>query len=284
MERQLELAIIRRAYAKQIMALMGVIDSAVEDAFASVRREDFLGPGPWPLFRGPGTYLPSPNADPVYLYADCLVGIVPERGINNGQPSLHAALLGAAKVKPGDHVVHVGAGTGYYTALLARLAGPSGRVTAIEFDGALAARAKQNLVGLPTVQVIHGDGEQLALTASDVIYVNAGMLAPPLPWLDTLSQGGRLILPLTADKIIGQKRVPFFGVVFCIQRRGEEYDARTICPAAFISAAGVRETASEEALAAALATGAWSKVTRLYRGADLDTKSCWLRGPGWCLA
>jgi protein-L-isoaspartate(D-aspartate) O-methyltransferase len=46
-----------------------------------------------------------------------VIGILPERNLNNGQPSLHAALIAAAAPQPGEHVVHVGAGLGYYTAI-----------------------------------------------------------------------------------------------------------------------------------------------------------------------
>jgi protein-L-isoaspartate(D-aspartate) O-methyltransferase len=48
----------------------------------------------------------------------------------------------------GDHVVHVGAGTGYYSAILAEMVGRTGRVTAIEIDPLLAARAKENLAAM----------------------------------------------------------------------------------------------------------------------------------------
>jgi protein-L-isoaspartate O-methyltransferase len=47
MEREQELAIIRRAYAKQVLAEWQVDDPRLELAFTQVRREDFLGPGPW---------------------------------------------------------------------------------------------------------------------------------------------------------------------------------------------------------------------------------------------
>ena len=47
MDRESELEIVRRAYAKQTMAAAGVVDRRVEAAFAAVRREDFLGRGPW---------------------------------------------------------------------------------------------------------------------------------------------------------------------------------------------------------------------------------------------
>jgi hypothetical protein len=54
----------------------------------------------------------EPSDDPVYLYTDWLFGIVPERNINNGQPSLHAALLATVAVKQGERVAHIGAGAG----------------------------------------------------------------------------------------------------------------------------------------------------------------------------
>ena len=129
---QEELAIVRRAYAKHVLANADVDDARVEAAFAAVRREHFLGPGPWPMLRWPCRYVPTPSDDPIYLYQDALVGIIPERALNNGQPWLHAMMIAAAAPRPGEHVVHIGAGVGYFTAILAHMAGASGRVTAIE--------------------------------------------------------------------------------------------------------------------------------------------------------
>ena len=145
MDRQTELGIIRAAYAKQILAAARVVDARLEAAFGAIRREDFLGPGPWSVLRWFREYVVTPDADPVYIYTDDLVGISTERRINNGQPSLHARLIRHAAPTAGGHVVHIGTGTGYYTAILAQLTGPSGRVTGIEYDGELAARAKANL-------------------------------------------------------------------------------------------------------------------------------------------
>src|SRR3974390_77138 len=54
MERDQELAIIRRAFAKQILAAAQVDSAHLEQAFARVRREDFLGPGPWVIPRWAG--------------------------------------------------------------------------------------------------------------------------------------------------------------------------------------------------------------------------------------
>jgi len=126
MDREPELKIIRRAFAKQVMAACGIRNPRVEAAFAAVAREDFLGPGPWQIVRWGGGYRATPDPDPVYLCTDDVIGILPERNLNNGQPSLHAALIAAAAPQPGEHVVHVGAGVGYYTAILAELVGRYG--------------------------------------------------------------------------------------------------------------------------------------------------------------
>ena len=45
-DKETELAIVRRAYAKQLTAFVGVSNSRIEAAFADVPRERFLGPGP----------------------------------------------------------------------------------------------------------------------------------------------------------------------------------------------------------------------------------------------
>src|SRR3984893_9566269 len=285
MDRETELAIIRRAYAKQVLAVVGVRDAKLEAAYATVRREDFLGPGPWQFFRWVNAYIPSPDADPIYLYTDDVIGIAPERGINNGQPSLHAALMAKAMPREGDHVVHVGAGVGYYTAILAHLVGPSGHVTGIEFEADLAARARANFSGVSNVEIIQGDGALIPFPAANIIYVNAGASYPAPAWLDGLADGGRLVLPLTTE--MGPNEVQVKGrrgAVFCIQRRGADYLAEWISSVAIFPCAGNHDPASEAALAAAFDKGQAQKVRRLYRSDDIPPDRCWVRAPGWCLA
>ena len=283
MDAQTELGIIRAAYAKQVLAAAGVNDSWLAQAFAAIPREDFLGPGPWLVRRWLGNYVSTPDADPVYLYTDDLVALVPERRVNNGQPSLHAHLIHQALPAAGQHVVHVGTGTGYYTAIFAHLVGPSGRVTGIEYDEGLAARAKANLAPHANVAVIEGDGTQVPFDAADVIYVNAGCTRPAERWPD----GGRLIMPMTSDEGFGgiaPARMASAGAVFRIERSAANYLAQWISAVAIFPCAGGRDEASERALAAAFAGGGWQKVTRLYRDQDVPDERCWLRGPGWCLA
>jgi protein-L-isoaspartate(D-aspartate) O-methyltransferase len=287
MDRESELGIVRAAYARQILAAAQVDDARLGAAFGAVRREDFLGPGPWPVLRRLRNYVLTPDADPVYLYTDDLIGILPERRLNNGQPSLHAHLIHQASPGAGDHVVHIGTGTGYYTAILAHLVGPSGRVTGIEYDSELATRARTNFAAYPSVDVVEGDGAQVRFDEADVIYVNAGCTRPAEPWLDRLADGGRLILPMTSDQgfaAASHERMASAGAVFRIERRGHDYFASWISPVAIFPCAGARDEVSERALAEAFAKGDWQKVTRLYRDQEIPEERCWLRGPRWCLA
>jgi protein-L-isoaspartate(D-aspartate) O-methyltransferase len=86
MDTQAELRIVRAAYAKQVLAAASVDDVRLAQAFAAIPREDFLGPGPWLVRRWLRDYVSTPDADPIYLYTDDLVALVPERSLNNGQP------------------------------------------------------------------------------------------------------------------------------------------------------------------------------------------------------
>lgn len=280
---EVELALLRRVYARQVTFAGGATSPALVDAYAAVRREAFVGPGPWPILRWPGGYQTTPDADPLYLYADVLVGLVPERFLNNGQPSGHAAWLASVDIRPGDHVVHVGAGVGYYSAIMAELVGPAGRVTAIEFDPQLAARAAANFGDRTKVEVVQGDGSQVAFDPADVIYVNAGATRPADTWLDGLKDGGRLLLPLTTNRNFPDAAAPQ-GVVFLIERRGDEFLARFVSHIAVFPCEGMRDPASEQSLSEALKTPRWSEVTRLYRGEPPAADRCWLLAPSWSLA
>ena len=196
-----QIAEARRFYAQLMAARAGSTDPRLEEVFATVPREAFLGPGPWTVVAGNST-LETPSADPVHIYQNVLVALDAEKGINNGEPVLHAMWIGKLAPKPGETVTHVGAGTGYYTALLARLVSP-GTVTAFELEAKLAARATQNLEPYANVTVIHGDAVTGALPLSDIIYVNAGVVAPPANWLKALKPGGRMIFPWRPAERVG---------------------------------------------------------------------------------
>ena len=123
-----EIAKRRQAYAAEVTRRVG--DPRIEAAFAAVPREDFAGPPPWRI--GSGGLFGQTTGDPTRLYDDVLIAIDAKRGINNGQPSLHAQSIDALRIKEGENVVQIGAGAGYYTAILAHLVGPAGKVVAYE--------------------------------------------------------------------------------------------------------------------------------------------------------
>lgn len=279
-----ELAIVRRAYARHVVFKAGVSDPRIEEALAAVPRERFLGPGPWQMsFPRPGPRRLTPSADPVYLYQDAVVAIAPEKHLNNGQPAFLASLIALGRLRAGERAVHVGAGPGYYTAILAQLAGAAGHVTAIEFEPDLARRAAANLAPWRNVEVIAGDGGAVPFEPADVIVVNAGAVEPAGHWLDRLKDGGRVVLPLTVSGVYnGQPTTT--GAVFLIERDGQDYSARAKGRTAIYPCAGLRDQQAEKALAAAFERGGWDKVTRLDRPGNLPGEQCWLRGEGWALA
>ena len=87
-----------------------------------------------------------------------LIAYDEQRYLNNGQPSLWAFIFDKLNVVPGERVLHLGCGMGYYTAILAELVGPTGEVSAIEIDKPLAERAREALALWPHVTVANGDG------------------------------------------------------------------------------------------------------------------------------
>ena len=284
----------RRAYARQLVRELGPghepagppqgripegaarrhISHRLYDAFADTPREHFLGTPPWPLLRG--GFQRQWTDDARELYQDLLVGLDVELGINNGQPSLHARCLAACDPQPGDTALHVGAGTGYYSAILAHLVGRGGAVIAYEIEAHLAARAAHNLAALPQVSVRATSGAQAPLPACDVIYVNAGATHPVAAWLDAMRVGARLMFPLTADDGAG--------CMLLITRRSEcGYAARALMRVTFIACIGARDAQQSLALRLAFAARPEQSIRSLRRD-DQPDASVWCAGPGWWLS
>jgi protein-L-isoaspartate(D-aspartate) O-methyltransferase len=276
-----ELTAVRRAYAKHMAFAARAEDDRLEHALFAVRREAFMGPGPWEI--GLGGPRMTPDADPHWLYADVLVGLIPKKALNNGQPSFLAFLVALGRIQPGEHIVHIGAGVGYYTAIMAELAGAAGSVTAIEYEPELAQRAARNLAGYPQVQTVNADGAVQPLAPADVILVNAGASKPLDLWLDALKDGGRLILPLTVGFKLPSGSPMTQGHIFLIERRADGFAATWKSQTAIYPCFGAQDEKSEASLRAALKRGGHEKVRRLIRRGDAPDESCWAKGPDWAL-
>ncbi|MHB1936697.1 MAG: protein-L-isoaspartate O-methyltransferase family protein [Acidobacteriaceae bacterium] len=266
----------RLFYADMITANAGIPSgSEIEAALASTPREQFVGGPPWKIFTRSG-YVESPSDDPAFLYQDVVVSLGSQGPFNNGQPTLHAFCLAALDLKKGERVVHVGAGTGYYTTLLAKLVGETGTVDAYEIEPELAQRSIHNLAAFPNVSVHSRSGAEGPLPTCDALYVNAGATGPLAVWLDALRINGRLLFPLTAA--VG-------GGAMLLVTKGENgtFAARFLLQAQFVPCSGARDQALEEKLTKAFRNGTWSEVKSLHRNDEPD-KSCWCAGPGWWLS
>jgi protein-L-isoaspartate(D-aspartate) O-methyltransferase len=273
----------RQLYAEELRAVSNLRSAALVQAFATVPREQFLGPGPWQIAAPvpPGTYRTTEDADPRHLYHNVLVAIDATRRLNNGQPSFLALLIEALDLQRGDHVVHIGCGLGYYTAIFAAVVGPTGSVTAIELDPALAAQASKNLCHLTQVNVVEGDGGAHDPSPSDAIFVNAGATHPRPVWLDALRQGGRLLVPLT---VAGAASDHGRGGVLKITRQPHGLTARFIAEVNIFPCIGARDPEINDQLQAAFRRGTWAAVQSLRRDPHDPIEACWLHGRDFCLS
>jgi protein-L-isoaspartate(D-aspartate) O-methyltransferase len=265
----------RQAYASEITRSAHVQDPRIEKAFAVVPREDYAGPPPWRVGSG-GLFGLTSSDNPVRLYEDVLVAIDAERGINNGQPSLHAQAIDVLGLKEGETVIQIGAGAGYYTAILAELVGATGRVIAYEIAPHIARRAAANLARYPQVEVRARSGVE-DLPQADAIYVNAAATHPLRAWLDALKIGGRLVFPLQAAGSSGAM------AQVTRPERGEAWPARLLTGVVFIACEGAQDSAMARKLDEAFRRGRQDRVRSLrFGGAPSETD--WLRGDGWALS
>ncbi len=166
-----------RMVAGQIAA-RGVADPRVLAAMLDVPREAFL-----------------PEARRGAAFEDHPVPL--SHGQTISQPYIVAFMAEALELTGGEHVLDVGAGSGYATAVLARLAA---RVTAVELVPDLARLAEANLraLAVPNVQVFEADGSLGRPEAApfDAIHVACAASSIPVALVDQLAEGGRMVLPV----------------------------------------------------------------------------------------
>jgi protein-L-isoaspartate(D-aspartate) O-methyltransferase len=272
-----DVTLARESFARDICFLAGVDNPTIVAAFAKVPRENFVGPGPWRIAGGEAGCRTTPNADPENVYHDVLIALDEAAGVNNGQPSLYAALFDQLNVSAGATALHIGAGTGYYSAILAELVGPAGKVEAVEIDPVLAAKATIALAPWRQVEVAAADGVNAVFEPVDVILVSAGLTHPPAAWLDALKPGGRLLFAMTTRQGAGR--------MLLVTRLGQTaFEAVFSTSVAFIEAVGGRNPDVEARLGAAFAHDHGRGVKSLRRDPHAEDGSCWLHGDGWCLS
>lgn len=277
-----EIIAARRAYAEELRATSPVLrNESVVKAFATVPRERFLGPGPWTILPGPRSdkkYV-TPDDDPRRVYHDVLVPLDASQDINNGQPSLWAYMFDQLDVRSGERLLQIGAGTGYYTAILAEMVGTSGTVTAVEYDRDLAAKAAENTASWPQIDLVHGDGATHDPGEVDLVVAFAGLTHPIPLWLDRLAIGGRLLVGLTANN--------WWGFMLLATRTQTGFEAQALGGAGFVPFVG-RDTEAGERLGKAIKRlkGKPIPIKSLHRGdpPEGSKRNVWYWGPGFWLS
>ncbi|MFU9036720.1 MULTISPECIES: protein-L-isoaspartate O-methyltransferase family protein [Streptomyces] len=166
-----------------------------------------------------------PDSHRASAYVDVPVPIA--HGQVTTQPSLVAMMVAALGLTGDEHVLEVGSGLGFQTALLARLAAD---VVGVERWADLAERARANLAGqgMGNAEIVVGDGTLGAPDRApfDAIVVSAAFPEVPPPLAAQLRVGGRLVQPIGPG---GQELVELYE-----RTRQGLVRRRTVVPAHFV--------------------------------------------------
>ena len=150
-----------------------VLDQRVLDLMLTVRREDFV----------PANYR-------ALAFADLEIPLSPRAAM--WPPRIEARVLQELKLQPEDHVLEIGTGSGFFTALLASEAAA---VVSVEIDGELATAAAARLAraGFTNVRIATGDGARGygADLYDAIVLTGSTPLLPERLWAQ-LKPGGRV--------------------------------------------------------------------------------------------
>jgi protein-L-isoaspartate(D-aspartate) O-methyltransferase len=272
----------RRFYAEEIRIVAGLASPALVEAFARAPRERFLGPPPWKYSSGtslaPASYRSTSQVRD--LYHDVFVALKQQQFLNNGQPSILARLMAALDLAPGKRVVHVGCGTGYYSAIMAEAVGQAGAVTALEIDPGLAACAAENLAGYSNVKILNQDGAFFAPVAADAILINAGVTHPHPAWLNGLSEAGVLVAPL----LVGITSASNDAMVLRTIRHGQRFAAEPVTLLTIYPSPSMRDPEIQSRLSASFQSHELIRLRSLRIDAHDRTASCLVHSPAFCLS
>lgn len=169
---------LRRKMIRRQVRARGISDLRVLAALASVPREAFVAPE----YRN-RAYEDTP--------------LPARKGQTISQPYIVALMTMEARLNRHSRVLEIGTGTGYHTAVLARIAA---YVWTIERHRELSVEAEQRLMelGLRNICCVIGDGARGYPEAAPYDAIVAAAAAPgaPRPLLEQLAPAGRLVIPI----------------------------------------------------------------------------------------
>lgn len=174
-------ALARQRMVREQLERRGVRHPGVLESMGTIPREHFL--------------TGSRATDPLRAYADTAIPVA--RGQTLSQPYMVARMTEALAPEPESRILEIGTGTGYQTAVLARLVA---EVWSVERDRYLADRAQDRLekLGLDNIHFQVGDGSLGWPDGApyDGILVTAAAPSVPPALVAQLAPGGRLVIPV----------------------------------------------------------------------------------------
>ena len=147
------------------------------------------------------------------------------------QPYIVALMTQILRVKPGEKVLEIGAGSGYQAAVLAEL---TDQVYTIEIHASLSQMAAQRLkqLGYEKVKVKYGDGyfgwEEYAPFDAIIVTCAANHIPPPL--IKQLKENGRLIIPLGSTT--------YFQTLTLLTKKNGQTDVQHLLGVSFVPMTG----------------------------------------------
>ena len=200
-----------RRHLVELLQEQGIRDLAVLHAIDEVPRHRFI---------------PTGVRHRAYEDAPLPIG----SGQTISQPMIHARYLELLHLTGSEKVLEIGTGSGYQTALLARMAA---QVFSIERIAPLLDRARDVLgeIGVRNISFLLGDGTLgwRQYGPYDAILVSAAAPTVPPAFTEQLAEGGRLLIPL------GERDEQILTV---ITRRGDALERKEAGPVRFVPLLG----------------------------------------------
>jgi len=213
----------RKALVAELKKQDGLLDRTLEAAFLAVPRHVFL-----------------PEESLEVAYSDQAIPIKKDSDgsvlSSSSQPSMMAIMLRQLRLREGDNVLEIGAGTGYNAAIMQTIVGDTGNVTSVELDKLLADKASSNLQKArlgAVVNIVNADGAMgyAPRAAYDRIIATVAVWDIPTSWVKQLKQDGILVAPIWLESMQ-------VSAAFVIQPDGSLY-SRTNIPCGFVPLRGI---------------------------------------------